>query len=270
VLFRSVVFDVETARGIAKEAYRRNLKIPVHIKVDTGMGRIGFTAQNALQSITEISLMKNIKLEGIMSHFSEADLNDKEFASWQLKRFKHLVGLLKKKNIVFKFRHMSNSAAVMSFPGAHFNMVRPGIMLYGYGMEGDKLSPVMSLKSRVIQVKKVPAGTPVSYGRTFITRKKSVIATVPAGYADGYSRKLSNCGEALVNGRRAPVAGRVCMDTVMLDVTGIPGVKENAEVVLIGSQGRERITAGEIADKTGTIPYEVLTSISQRVKRVYK
>ena len=265
-----VIFDLETARKISEEASRRGCRMPVHIKVDTGMGRIGFTPQDAFQSIIKISRMKNIELEGIMSHFSEADLCDKEFASWQIKNFIHLVKSLKKKSVSFKFRHMSNSAAVMSFPEAHFNMVRPGIMLYGYGMEENRLRPVLSLKSRIIQIKKVPANTPVSYGRTYITRRKSVIATVPAGYADGYNRKLSNCGEALVSGRRAPVAGRVCMDTVMLDVTEIPGVKENAEVVLIGSQGKEKITAREIADKIGTIPYEVLTSISQRVKRVYK
>ncbi|MBI4710214.1 MAG: alanine racemase [Nitrospirae bacterium] len=265
-----VVFDLETARRIADEAHRRRCRLPVHIKVDTGMGRIGFTPQNAFQSIIKISRMKNIELEGIMSHFSEADLADKEFALRQIENFIYLVKSLKKRNVSFKFRHMSNSAAVMSLPEAHFNMVRPGIMLYGCGIGENRLSPVLSLKSRIIQIKKVPANTPVSYGRTFITRRKSVIATVPLGYADGYNRKLSNCGEALVNGRRAPVAGRVCMDTVMLDVTEIPGVKENTEVVLIGRQGKEKITARDIADKIGTIPYEVLTSIGSRVKRVYK
>jgi len=264
------VFDIETAERLSNEALRYNLRIPVHIEVDTGMGRVGFRMENALQSILRISRMKNIGLEGIMSHFSDADLTDREFASFQLRNFKELIESLKKKNINLKFFHISNSAAVLGFPDAHLNMVRPGIMLYGYGPGEDSLRPVLSLKSRVILVKGVPAGTPISYGRTFITKRRSIIATVPIGYADGYSRRLSNSGEVLINGRRAPVIGRVCMDTIMVDVTEIGDVREDTGVVLIGSQGDERITAQDIAQKIGTIPYEVLTSIGKRVKRIYK
>ena len=265
------VFDLSAARKINAKARKLNKKIPVHIKVDTGMGRIGFTMDSALKEISAIASLTNIRLEGIMSHFSDADLKDKKFAKLQLKNFNSLITSLKNKKITFKHHHMANSAAVLSMPESHFDMVRPGIMLYGYGYHNVKgLKPVMSVKSNILLLKSVPKGTPISYGRTFITKRRSTIATIPFGYADGYSRKLSNKGEVLIKGRRAPVAGRVCMDTIMVDVTDIPGVNYNTKVVIMGSQGKESITAEEIARKTGTIPYEVLTSIGSRVKRVYK
>ncbi|HDZ02316.1 MAG TPA: alanine racemase [Nitrospirae bacterium] len=265
------VFDFNTAGNFSAEACRRKLKIAIHIKVDTGMGRTGFDIRKARTEIPKIAALKNIEPEGLMSHFSEADLQDKDFANQQIKAFLSLVKDLKQKKIHFKYLHMANSAAVLSMTEAHFNMVRPGIMLYGYGYPEVKgLKPLLSLKSKIIYLKKVPPGTPISYGRTFITERKSTIATLPVGYADGYSRKLSNCGEVLINGKRAPVAGRVCMDTIMVDVTDIPDVSYKSDVILIGKQGKESITAGDIADKTGTIPYEVLTSVGQRIKRVYK
>jgi len=265
------VFDLETARKLSAGAHRKNIQIPVHIKIDTGMGRIGFDIRTAYEAIIKISSLKNIKLEGLMSHFSEADLQDKDFVNFQLKSFKSLAGKLKQIKIRFKYLHMANSAAVLTMPDAHLNMVRPGIMLYGYGCcTSDKLKPVMSLKSRIVFLKKVPSGTPISYNRTFVTKRKSIIATIPVGYADGYNRKLSNQGEVLINGRRAPVVGRVCMDTTMVDVTDVPGVNYTSEVVIMGRQGREHITADDIAEKTGTIPYEVLTSVGQRIKRIYR
>ncbi len=263
-----VVFDLNTAKKFSREAGRRNRKIAIHIKADTGMGRLGFTLDKAPVEISRISSLKNIKIEGLMSHFSDADLQDKEFANQQLKSFLFLKKELGRRKITFKYTHIANSAAVLTMTDAHFNMVRPGIMLYGYG--ADNLKPVLKLKSKVLLIKKVPPGTPISYARTFITKRKSVIATIPVGYADGYNRKLSNSGEVLVNGKRAPVIGRVCMDTVMVDVTDISGVRMDSEVVLIGCQGKEEITAADIADKIGTIPYEVLTSIGQRIKRIYK
>jgi alanine racemase len=265
------VFDLSSARKINAKARKLNKKIPVHIKVDTGMGRIGFTMDSAMKDITAISSLKNIVPEGLMSHFSDADLKDKKFAKLQLKNFISLIGSLEEIKITFKHHHMANSAAVLSMPGAHLDMVRPGIMLYGYGYQGVRgLRPVMSVKSNILLLKTVPKGTPISYGRTFITKKRSTIATIPFGYADGYSRKLSNKGEVLIKGKRAPVVGRVCMDTIMVDVSNIPDVNYKSKAVVIGSQGKENITAEEIANKTGTIPYEVLTSIGQRVKRVYK
>ena len=266
-----VVFDLKTAQKISSAAYRSNRSISIHIKVDTGMGRVGICIPKALTEIAQIADLKNIELEGLMSHFSEADLKDKEFANLQLNNFLCLAKDLKKNKITFKYHHISNSAAVLSMPGAHCNMVRPGIMLYGYAYPDVRgLKPLLTLKSKIILLKKVPANTPISYGRTFVTKRKSIIATVPVGYADGYSRKLSNNGEVLISGKRAPIAGRICMDTTMVDVTDIPGVNYKSEVVLIGRQGKEKITANDIAEKTGTIPYEVLTSIGRRIERVYK
>jgi alanine racemase len=266
-----VIFDQKQAQAISSRACALNRTIPVHIKVDTGMGRVGFRFEDALPEIARIASMKNLRLAGLMSHFSDADMTDRGFTIQQLKRFLCLIRSLKEKSIRFQFIHIANSAGILRIPRAHGNMVRPGIMLYGYGpAKKNTLKPVLSLKSRIIQLKRVPAGTPISYGRTFTTKKESLIATVPVGYADGYNRKLSNRGEVLINGRRAPVAGRVCMDTTMIDVTGIPGVTLKSEVVFIGSQGKERITAQDIADTVGTIPYEVLTSIGSRVRRVYR
>jgi alanine racemase len=266
-----VVFDLDTARRFSSAADRYKRKIAVHIKVDTGMGRVGFNVDKARTLIPRIAALKNIELEGLMSHFSEADLQDKDFAIQQIKEFLSIVKDLKQKKIHFKYLHIANSAAVMTMPEAHLDMVRPGIMLYGYGYPDVKvLKPVLSLKSRIILLKKVPPHTPISYGRTFITKRKSTIATIPVGYADGYNRKLSNNGEVLINGKRAPVVGRVCMDTIMVDVTDISDVDYKSEVVLIGQQGKERITAQDIAHRIGTIPYEILTSIGQRMKRIYK
>jgi len=265
-----VVFDFKTAKAFSDTAYKYNSKIAIHIKVDTGMGRVGLRLPEAYTEILKIAQLKNLDLQGIMSHFSDADLKDKDFTNIQLKKFLDLVESLKSKGINFKFSHIANSAAVLKFPNAHFNMVRPGIMLYGYSTAAkNQLKPVLSLKSRIIFIKQVPAKTPISYGRTFFTKRKSIIATIPIGYADGYNRRLSNCGEVIINGKRVPIVGRVCMDTIMVDVTYIPEIKEDTEVILIGSQGKEEIIAQEIADKIDTIPYEVLTSIGRRVKRVY-
>ena len=266
-----VIYDLNSAKKTNTLAKKLDIVMPVHIKIDTGMGRVGIMPDKALGDISKISSLSNIKPQGIMSHFSEADLQDKNFAIHQQNIFEDLIKELKKSGITFKRIHMANSAAVLTMPDAHFNMVRPGIMLYGYGCcEKDRLRPVMTLKSKIILLKKVPKGTSISYGRTFITKRKSSIATIPVGYADGYNRKLSNNGEVLINGQRVPVAGRVCMDTIMADVTDIPDVSYKSEVVLLGRQGNEQISADDIAEKTGTIPYEVLTSIGARVTRAYK
>jgi len=211
----------------------------------------------------------------MMTHFADADLRDKQFASEQMNLFESLLKKLDSRDIAIPLRHAANSAAVLDYRRALFTMVRPGLMLYGYNpLEGEgagaDLRPVLSLVTRIAFLKKVPEGIPISYGRTFVTKRESMIATIPIGYADGYSRSLSNRGEAIVRNVRVPVAGRVCMDMTMLDVTDVPGVSEGDEVVLIGSQGKERITADDIAVKTGTIPYEVLCGISSRVPRVYE
>lgn len=267
-----VVFTPAMVRPLADAAAGAGRKLAVHVKIDTGMGRIGISPEDAVEFIAAISRLPGIVVEGLMTHFADADLRDKQFAAAQLDRFESLIRSLEAKGIAVPFRHAANSAAVLDYDRALLNMVRPGLMLYGYNpLEsgiGADLRPVLGLVTRVAFLKKVAAGVPISYGRTFVTRRESLIATIPVGYADGYSRGLSNKGEALVRGRRVPVAGRVCMDMTMLDVTDVPGVAEGDEVVLIGAQGNERITADDIAAKTGTIAYEVLCGISGRVPRI--
>ncbi|MBI5027099.1 MAG: alanine racemase [Nitrospirae bacterium] len=272
-----VIYSISAARELSKEALRNNLQIPVHIKIDTGMGRLGFKPDEAVKKNIDINSMQGLRTEGIMSHFSDAVLHDKIYAEKQLGIFKKIVRELKKIGIKFKFTHIANSAAILSFPESHLNMVRPGLMLYGYSpfdnnvedSHRERLMPALSLKSKILFLKRVSAGTPISYGRTFITGRNSLIATIPIGYADGYSRSLSNQGEVLIRGKRAPVVGRVCMDLTMVDVTHIKEVNEGDEVVIIGKQGNQTLSASEITSKTGTITYEVLTSIGSRIPRVY-
>ncbi len=269
-----VVYDMVVARSVSEAAQRLKKKIPVHVKIDTGMGRIGVSYAAADEFIADLARLDGIEVQGIMTHFADADLRDKQFASEQMDRFGSVLKKLDARGISIPLRHAANSAAVLDFRKALFTLIRPGLMIYGYnplegaGIEAD-LRPVLSLVTRIAFLKKVPSGVPISYGRTFITKRESMIATIPVGYADGYNRALSNRGEAIVRGIRVPVAGRVCMDMTMLDVTDVPGVNAGDEVMLIGSQGNERITADDIAAKTGTIPYEVLCGISCRVPRIY-
>jgi alanine racemase len=267
-----VVYTPAMVRPLADAAAGAGRKLAVHVKIDTGMGRIGISPEEAVDFITTISRLPGIVVEGLMTHFADADLRDKQFAAAQMDHFESLIRSLEAKGIVVPLRHAANSAAVLEYDRALLNMVRPGLMLYGYNplesRTGGDLRPVLGLVTRLAYLKKVAAGVPISYGRTFVTRRESLIATIPVGYADGYSRSLSNKGEALVRGTRVPVAGRVCMDMTMLDVTDVPGVAEGDEVVLLGSQGNERITADDIAAKTGTIAYEVLCGISCRVPRI--
>jgi alanine racemase len=269
-----VVFTHPVARALSRAAEVAGRKLSLHVKVDTGMGRIGLPPEDALPFITGIAKFPGVAVEGIMTHFAEADLKDKQFAATQMDRFETLIRSLEAGGIMVPLRHAANSAAVLEYDRALLTMVRPGLMLYGYDplerRGGVDLRPVLSLVARIAYLKKVPSGVPISYGRTFVTKRESLIATVPIGYADGYSRGLSNRGVVLVRGRRVPVAGRVCMDMIMLDVSDVPGVMEGDEVVLIGCQGRERITADDIADLTGTIAYEVLCGIGSRVPRIIK
>jgi alanine racemase len=269
-----VVYTMPFAHALSREARRRKATVPVHVKLDTGMGRIGILPEHALGFIEDLRGLGSLEVEGLMSHFADADLADKAFAERQVDRFEALLTSLDERGIAIPLRHTANSAALLDFRRALFTMVRPGLMLYGYdpleaGSGKAELRPVLSLVTRIAFLKRVPAGVPISYGRTFTTKRDSLIATLPVGYADGYDRGPSNKAEALVRGVRAPVAGRVCMDMCMLDVTGVPGVAEGDEVALIGSQGAERITADELAEKTGTISYEVLCGISSRVPRIY-
>ena len=269
------IFSLAVAQALSEAAYQRRTTVNIHVKIDTGMGRIGVSPEEAPEFIAALRRLGSLSVQGLMTHFADADLRDKQFASRQMDRFEALLNALEAKKISVPVRHAANSAAVLDFHRAFFTMVRPGLMLYGYnpleeGAIGADLRQVLSLVTRIAFIKKVPPGVPISYGRTFTTKRESIIATLPIGYADGYCRGLSNRGMALVRGIRVPVVGRVCMDMCMIDVTDVPDVREGDDVVLIGSQGSERITADDIAAMTGTIAYEVLCGISNRVPRIYQ
>jgi alanine racemase len=266
-----VIQDRATALAFSREAVRRGMKIPVHIKVDTGMGRMGFSPEDAVAEITGIAGMDGIELEGLMSHFSEADLADRSFALRQLAVFTGIRDAVYEKFGGRLVCHIANSAAVLTFPDAILDAARPGLLLYGCSpfQEEYGLTPLMKVKARVLTVRSMRAGMPVSYGRTFVTQRESRIAVVPVGYADGYNRLFSNNADMLVRGRRAQVVGRVCMDVTMLDVTDIDGVDEGDEVVLLGRQGGETITAAELSGRINTIPYEIITSLGSRAGREY-
>ncbi len=271
-----VLSDRKTALAFSREAERRGTRIPVHIKVDTGMGRLGLT-DGLAREILDIATEKGIVVEGVMSHLSEADLADLSFTKKQLDAFTALKMELLQSGLHIKMFHIANSAAVMNIPEAHFDAVRPGLMLYGYSScyrtakasPAELLQPVMTAKARFISLRRLHTGTPISYARTFVAKRESLIGIIAIGYADGFSTGFSNNAEVLVKGKRAPVVGRVCMDVTMIDLTEIEGVTENDEVVIIGSQDTESISADELAKRIQTIPYEILTSLGSRAKRRY-
>ena len=262
------------AKVLSELGQKKKKKIRIHIKIDTGMGRIGFWHEEAIDFIKKIASLKNIIIDGIFTHFPSAE-DDKVFTRRQISIFKSLIEDLWSHNIYIPLKHTSNSMALIDFKDAHMNMVRPGLIMYGLYPKKDlerrlRLRPALKLKTRVVHVKPVKKGRSISYGRTFIAKKDTKIATIPVGYGDGYSRHLSSRAHVLIRGRRAPVVGRICMDMTMVDVGHIKGVRPGDDVVLIGSQGKDAITAGEIAGLSGTIPYEVVCNIGRRVPRIYK
>jgi len=264
------VSTVELADALDQEARKASTHIKMHIKVDTGMGRIGVSPQDALELVRTISRFKNLDLTGIFSHFPSADETDKTFTKRQIEIFNDLVQGIEDAGFRIPKRHMANSAAILDLPESYLDLVRPGVMIYGLypSMEVSRsirLKPAMTLKTNVTYVKSVPAGTPISYGRTFCVDRKAVVATLPIGYADGYYRSLSNQGSVLIRGRQVPLIGRVCMDMCMIDVTGIKDVRPGEEVVLFG----ENPPVDEIARKIGTINYEVVCAVGKRVPRIY-
>lgn len=270
------VYSWELAEALSKEAARQNKKAKIHIKVDTGMGRIGLQPNNeSVNLIKKISELPNVILEGIFTHFAVADTADKRYTEEQYEKFNWIISELQKQNVEFNVRHCGNSATIIDLPDMHMDMVRAGIILYGLAPSNEvllkkiDLRQVMSLKVRITHVKEIEAGQSVSYGRKFIASKKSKIASLPIGYADGYTRMLSGKAEALVKGKRVPVVGRICMDQCMIDITGIEDVKVGDEVVLFGRQGKDMIHIDELAEKLGTINYEIVCMISKRVPRVY-
>jgi len=265
------VCSVELLQTLDREAARASKRINVHIKVDTGMGRIGLTPEEVVSFARRVQEFKNLNLEGIFSHFATADAKDKTFAQRQLELFDGVLRDLERADIDIPIRHMANSAAILDLPGSYYDMVRPGIMIYGLYPSREvsrsiELRPAMTLQTKVVAVKTVPRGTPISYGRTFITRAQAtVIATLPIGYADGLSRLLSNKGEVLIRGRRAPLVGTICMDMCMADVSSVEGVRCGDEAIIFG----EEPPVDEVAEKIGTINYEVTCAVSRRVPRVY-
>lgn len=268
-----VLFQPELLPALEREAEQRNMILPIHLKVDTGMGRLGIQPAETAAFLKEISRHKRLKVEGLMTHLANADRRDKAASAFQIALWNKILKIVRDSGLEIPYIHVSNSAAILNLPEIHSNPVRPGIMLYGYvsGFQPElSLEPVLSFKTRVVHLKTVPQGTPVSYGGIFTTSRKSIIATLAVGYADGYSRILSNTAQVLIRGKRVPVVGRVCMDMTMADVTENPEVALGDEAVLIGKQGSDIITAAEVAGWAGTIPYEILCAISKRVPRVYK
>ena len=266
--------SLKVADALDKEASKRNKKAKVHIDIDTGMGRIGVRLPDAVDFIKKVKKLKNLNIEGIYTHFPSADESDGNFTYQQIKTFGNLIKKLETIGIEIPLKHTANSAAIMNFTKSYFNMVRPGLMVYGYYpspsvKKAVKLEPALSLRTRIVCLRKLPKGATISYGRTYTTPRTSMIATLPIGYGDGYSRALSNKGEVIIHGKRAPIVGRICMDQTMVDVSKIPGVKIDDEVVLIGKQKNETITVEEVAAKIGTIPYEVVCMIGKKVKREY-
>ena len=266
-----VIYDIDTAVAFSREAKKRGKKVRVHLKIDTGMGRMGFMPEAAVAASAFISDLEGIELEGLLSHFSEADSNDCSHALQQLEVFSNIRSAIQLKTGRKLLAHMANSAALLSLKEGLLDAVRPGLALYGYSpfQESYGLRPVMKIKTRVLSIRRLTAGAPVSYGRSFITKRESKIAVVPVGYADGYNRLFSNNADMLVRGTRAPVVGRICMDLTMLDVTSVGDISEGEEVVLLGQQGDDMITATELSSRINTIPYEVLTSLGGRAKKEY-
>jgi len=267
-----VVWSVGQAQSLSQEAVRLGKSINVHVKVDTGMGRVGISPEMAVRTVSEISSMPGVVVEGLMSHFSDADLADPDSSREQLASFNRVSAEIAG-SLRVRFRHLANSAAVVNLPETHLDMVRPGLMLYGYNpaplVSGIELEPAMTVTARIVALKRVQPGTGIGYGRTFRTKRESLIATIAIGYADGFRRHLSNSGSVLYDGQRAPVVGRVCMDLTMIDMTGIGGASVGDAVTVIGSSGGGSIWADEMAGLAGTIPYEILTCFGRRVKRVY-
>jgi len=273
---RPTLFSWEAACSLSQQALALGKRVPIHVKIDTGMGRLGLTdPREAIIFLERVSALPGIILEGIYTHFATADERDKSFALQQLRFFKTILAACRGKKIQIPLKHVANSAAALELPESHLDMVRIGISLYGYYPSKEtkrviELLPVMSLKSRVIYLKKVAAGTPISYGRMYFAPQETTIATVPLGYGDGYNRLFSNRGFMLVRGQKAPIAGRICMDHTMLDVGKIPSVEVGDEVVAFGRQGRQEINVDDAAQQLGTISYEVLCNIGGRVPRVYR
>ncbi len=267
------LYDARLAESISQRARALHKTAEVHVKLDTGMGRVGITTE-PIAFLRHVTSLPDISLQGLYTHLATSDEADLSFAHTQLKRFREIVAEAREHNIAPAWIHAANSGAILSLPESYFNLVRPGVMMYGYypSREVKKsiaLEPAMRLQTRVLFVKRVPQGAFISYNRTFQTQRESVLATLPIGYADGFLRRFSNNMSVLIRGLKCPVAGRVCMDQIIVDVSAIPDIRAGEEVVLMGRQDEEEISIYDWCEKLETIPYEVTCGISRRVPRVY-
>jgi alanine racemase len=272
--FEPAVCDLAVVEELARVAERAGKRVSVHVKVDTGMGRIGIAPENVIAFLDRCAELPAIYVKGLMSHFPRADEADKSYSEEQIRRFRPLIEATRHYGI--ETYHMANSAGIFDLPESYFDAARPGISIYGLkpspymlNERVDALRPVLEWKTRITYLKEVPAGTGISYGHTFHTDRPSLIATVPVGYGDGLNRLYSNKAELLVRGTRCPLVGRVTMDQSLVDVTTLKGdVQLGDDVTIIGRQGDEEVTADELATKMGTINYEVVTAIASRVPRI--
>jgi alanine racemase len=260
--------------AVASAGRRSGAPARVHVKVDTGMGRLGVADKQAADLVEQAAREQGVEVIGVYSHFATSEHPDRTFADAQVKRFEAVLEEVRRRKIEVALRHMANSGAIMTLPDAHFDLVRPGIMLYGYppghGMhERFPVRPVMSLRSRVSYLKYVDAGVSISYGRNYFTGGRTAIATIPVGYADGYFRPLTNRASVIIRGRRYPVVGTICMDHIMADLGAVTDVQEGDVVTLVGTDGAESISGWDVAEILGTIPYEVTCAITSRVWRRY-
>ncbi len=265
------VCNEELAKALNMKARILRKALKVHVKVDTGMGRIGVIHNEAVDIIRKIHKLRFVNIEGIFTHFAFADTN-KDFTSYQIRLFNRLISELRKERINIPLFHAANSAGVINYPKGQFNMVRPGLVIYGLSPVGNnlgiKIRPLLSLKTKIVYAKKVPKGYGISYGHTYITKKNTTIVVLPVGYGDGYPRNLSNIAPVLIKGKRFIISGRICMDQIMVDVGDLP-VKAGDEAVLIGTQKGNKITTEELASLAGTIPYEIVCGLGSRIPRVY-
>lgn len=271
-----VVFQKDMAKKMSEAAGRTGKEMTIHLGVDTGMGRIGFAdTPDCVPECVEISRMRGIKIEGMFTHFARADEWDNQPAKKQMERYLAFATLLEQAGIPLQYKHCSNSAGIMNFPESNMDLVRAGIILYGLMPSSqvytDKihLKPALKLTSHVVHVKEMAAGMPISYGGTYVTESRQIIATIPVGYADGYPRSLSNKGYVLIRGMRAPIRGRVCMDQFMVDVTDIPGVCAEDTVILVGCDQEENLTMERMGDMSGRFNYEFACNLGKRIPRVY-
>lgn len=265
------VYTTDVADALNLAAKKQNKIARIHIKVDTGMGRLGLWHRDVFPFIRRLNNLKFLKLEGIFTHLSSAD-TDRRFTNRQIGLFCRLLKKLEADDIHIPLRHIANSLGILDFKHSHLNLVRPGIIIYGLSPRRGvsiKIKPVLALKSKIIYLKAVPSGRSISYGRTFITRKRTLIATVPVGYGDGYPRALSNKAKVLVKGKKARVAGRICMDHTMIDVGQIKNINVQDTVTLIGRDKNSVVRAEDLAALAGTIGYEIVCRINARVPRIY-